>query len=93
MDRLSAENIKIKLQTLPGWNYSSDAISKDFTLSDFRAAVAFVNRVADLAEQMNHHPEWSGVYNKVTIRLTTHDAGGVTMMDVGLAHKIEETLE
>jgi 4a-hydroxytetrahydrobiopterin dehydratase len=65
-----------------------DAISRSFRFKDFNAAWGFMTRVALAAEAMNHHPEWSNVYNQVDITLTTHDAGGVTGRDLKLARKI-----
>ena len=77
--------------TLPGWRLlpDRDAISRDFKFKDFRAAWGFMARVALLAERHDHHPEWSNVYNRVAITLTTHDAGGLSARDVGLAQAID----
>lgn len=66
-----------------------DTISKRFTFTDFNAAWGFMNRVALVAEKANHHPEWSNVYNRVDIVLTTHDAGGLSQKDIELAEKID----
>jgi 4a-hydroxytetrahydrobiopterin dehydratase len=76
---------------LPGWSpvEGRDAITKSFKFKDFNAAFGFMTRVAMLAEQMNHHPEWSNVWNRVDITLSTHDAGGLTERDVKLAEAIE----
>jgi 4a-hydroxytetrahydrobiopterin dehydratase len=75
------------LKELSGWKAADgrDAISKKFEFKDFSAAFGFMARVALKAEQMDHHPEWSNVYNKVEVQLSTHDAGGVTQKDVDLA--------
>jgi 4a-hydroxytetrahydrobiopterin dehydratase len=72
---------------LSGWSAVSgrDAIKKTFTFADFNAAFGFMARAALVAEKMDHHPEWSNVYNRVEVVLTTHDAGGVTQKDVDLA--------
>ena len=72
---------------LSGWTEVSgrDAISKTYKFVDFNAAFGFMTRVALKADQMDHHPEWSNIYNKVEVVLTTHDAGGVTDKDVALA--------
>jgi 4a-hydroxytetrahydrobiopterin dehydratase len=72
---------------LTGWTTveGRDAIAKRFTFADFNAAFGFMTRVALKADRMDHHPEWSNVYNKVDVVLTTHDAGGVTDKDVELA--------
>ena len=75
------------LQQLKGWSETPgrDAIAKTFKFADFNAAFGFMTRVALMADKMDHHPEWSNVYNKVDVVLTTHDAGGVTDKDVELA--------
>ena len=72
---------------LTGWAETSgrDAISKTYRFADFNAAFCFMTRVALKADQMDHHPEWSNVYSKVEVVLTTHDAGGVTDKDIALA--------
>ena len=77
--------------SLPGWRVlpERDAIARDFKFRDFNAAWGFMARVALLAEQRDHHPEWSNVYNRVSITLTTHDAGGLSERDVGLAQAID----
>ena len=75
------------LAQLPGWTAvdGRDAITRRFTFKDFNAAFGFMTRVALKADQMDHHPEWSNVYNRVDVVLTTHDANGVTAKDVDLA--------
>lgn len=75
------------LQQLKGWSETPgrDAIAKTFKFADFNAAFGFMTRVALKADQMDHHPEWSNVYSRVEVVLTTHDAGGVTDKDVTLA--------
>ncbi len=82
------------LPTLQGWNHQAerDALTKRFTFDDFVGAFGFMTRVALLAEKADHHPEWSNVYNKVSITLTTHDAGGVTDKDVKLAGEIDRLI-
>jgi len=72
------------------YDANADAISRDFKFKDFSEAFAFMTRVALLAQAANHHPEWSNVYNKVSITLTTHDAGGVTANDIALAEAIDK---
>ena len=71
------------------WDVKRDAIARSFTFQDFSAAFAFMTRVALAAEQADHHPEWSNVYNKVYILLTTHSAGGLTEKDINLAKAID----
>jgi len=73
-----------------GHDAKTDALTRDFKFKDFSEAFAFMTRVALLAQAANHHPEWSNVYNKVTICLTTHDAGGMTARDVALAEAIDK---
>jgi len=70
------------------WIIDGNSIKQDFEFADFSEAFAFMSRVALLAEKMNHHPDWSNVYNKVKITLSTHDAGGVTQLDLDLAAAI-----
>ncbi|MCC7166758.1 MAG: 4a-hydroxytetrahydrobiopterin dehydratase [Rhodospirillales bacterium] len=79
------------LAGLAGWREASgrNAIAKDFRFKDFAQAFAFMTRVAGVAEAMDHHPEWSNVYNRVAITLATHDAGGVTDKDIALAQAID----
>jgi len=86
---------RAKLATvLPGWSRTPDrdAIRREFRFRDFNEAWGFMNRVALLAEQQNHHPDWSNVWNTVRIELSTHDAGGLTDNDVRLARAIDTLL-
>ena len=81
------------LQSLPAWRAAADereAIARDFKFADFNAAFAFMTRAALMAEKLDHHPEWSNVYNRVAVTLTTHDAGGVTELDLALARFMDE---
>jgi 4a-hydroxytetrahydrobiopterin dehydratase len=80
------------LSELAGWTLVSgrEAIGKQFKFADFNAAWGFMSRVALVAEKMDHHPEWSNVWNKVDVVLSTHDAGGLTEHDVKLAKKMDE---
>lgn len=67
-----------------------DAITRSFKFRDFNAAFGFMTRIAMIAEQMNHHPEWFNVYNRVDVVLTTHDTGGVSALDITMARKMDE---
>ncbi|MBH76690.1 MAG: 4a-hydroxytetrahydrobiopterin dehydratase [Dehalococcoidia bacterium] len=88
--RLSSDEIGEVLARLSGWAVDGDdGIRKTFKFEDHITAMGFVNRVAMAAEVMNHHPELSIVYSTVEIRLSTHDAGGVTQLDIQLAERIE----
>lgn len=83
--KLSEAEVKAAMRTLPEWSGINDEIQRTFKFDDFARAMAFVNRVAEAAEAMRHHPDVLIRYNKVTLTLTTHDAGGVTELDVQLA--------
>lgn len=88
---LSDDARRAALTGLPGWTEVAgrNAITKSFRFADFNQAFGFMTRVALTAERMNHHPEWFNVYDRVTITLATHDAGGVTERDIALARFIE----
>lgn len=90
--RLSASEREAALGGLSGWRHDggADAITREFKFKDFSEAFAFMTRVALLAEAADHHPEWSNVYNRVTITLSTHSAGGLTEKDVKLASAIDK---
>lgn len=82
--------IERQLSQLKGWTVKKKALNKSFTFRDFSEAFGFMSRVALQAEKMNHHPEWSNVYNKVSVSLSTHDAGGLTELDFKLAKLIDK---
>jgi len=90
-ERLDAGAREAALKELPGWRWDEgrDGIAKSFRFADFSAAFGFMARVALAAERADHHPEWSNVWNRVDILLTTHSADGLTMKDVVLAREIE----
>lgn len=92
ISRLTDQEIAAALARLPGWNQvdGRSAIVKKFQFADFNEAWGFMSRVALLAEQQNHHPEWFNVWNRVEITLSTHDAGGLSARDVKLAEAIEQ---
>lgn len=87
---LGAARAKI-LAELEGWEEvrGRDAITKTFQFKSFNQAWGWMNRVALVAEKMDHHPEWANVYGRVEVTLSTHDAGGVTQLDIDLARKME----
>jgi 4a-hydroxytetrahydrobiopterin dehydratase len=88
---LSQTEIQGKLRAVPGWELAKNkAIHKKFTFANFKDALAFVNKVGELAEQSNHHPDITINYNKVSLSVTTHDAGGLTTKDFDLAGHIEK---
>ena len=85
---MECKNYKQKFEKMNGWEQTSDgreAYSKLFKFADFKQAFSFMTSLAMKAEQINHHPEWENVYNKVTITLTTHDKGGITELDYDMA--------
>lgn len=85
MATLTEQEITRQLSTLDGWALDGDAITRRFGFDTFPAAMDFMARAALKIDAMNHHPEWSNVYNRVDVRLTSHDAGGVTARDIELA--------
>lgn len=95
VEQLSEAERADALDGLPDWDVDEarDAITRSFTFDDFSQAFAFMTQVALLAEKADHHPEWSNVYNRVDILLTTHDAGGLSERDVDMAQKIDALVE
>ena len=91
MKKLDPSARSAALKEISGWSdvQGRDAITKKFEFKDFNAAFAFMTRSALLAEKMDHHPEWFNVYNKVEVTLSTHDAGGVTDNDIGMAKAMD----
>lgn len=92
--RLTEAERDAALPGLAGWSLRADglAIEREFRFSDFSEAFGFMTRVALLAEKSDHHPEWSNVWNRVHITLTTHDAGGLSQRDIAMARAIEGVL-
>jgi 4a-hydroxytetrahydrobiopterin dehydratase len=90
--KLSDETKRDALAKLAGWTPvgGRDAIAKSYRFKDFNAAFGFMTRAALVAEQLNHHPEWFNVWNKVDVTLSTHDAGGVTELDIKLATAMDD---
>ena len=87
VEKLSAKDLAKAMKQLAGWKKAKgrNAIAKTFVFADFNEAFGFMTRVALAAEKMNHHPEWSNVYKKVEVVLTTHEADGLTSLDIKLA--------
>jgi len=88
--RLSDSEIRTRIESLPGWEIRDGGLYRELKFDSFVAAFGFMTSVALVAERMNHHPEWSNVYGTVRIRLTTHDAGGITENDFALAAAISD---
>ncbi len=91
VERLSGDERKAALEALSGWSEVSgrDAIHKTYRFADFSEAWGFMARAALVAEKLDHHPEWSNVYNRVDVTLTTHDASGVSALDLALAMALD----
>jgi len=87
--KLSDSELERGLRELPGWSLSAGKLRREFAFRDFNAAFGFMARVALVAEQLNHHPEWWNVWNRVRVELTTHDAGGLTSLDLELARRMD----
>jgi 4a-hydroxytetrahydrobiopterin dehydratase len=90
--KLTDSERQAAMQELAGWTAveGRDAITRSFRFADFNAAFGFMSRVAMMAEKLDHHPEWFNVYNRVEVTLSTHDAGGLTGLDVSLARFMNE---
>src|SRR5437763_1488820 len=93
MAKLDADAIREALRGLQGWTLGEDAIRKEFSFRGFRAAIAFIDRLAEKAQAARHHPDLENHYNVVVVSLTTHDEGGVTEADLQLARDIESVVE
>jgi len=89
MPILGDEEVAAALADLPGWQQARDGIRKTYEFPDFAGAMKFTNRVADLAEAANHHPDLLVQYRKVTLTLSSHDVGGITKRDIRLAREID----
>ena len=88
--KLSQAELAVALKGLPGWSVADGKLRRVFEFKDFSAAFAFMTRVALAAEKMDHHPDWSNSWNKVTVELVTHSAGGLTANDTALAQRMNE---
>jgi 4a-hydroxytetrahydrobiopterin dehydratase len=88
--KLSDKKITSALKKLKGWSLRGGKLHKEFTFKDFVRAFGFMASVALIAEGLNHHPEWSNVYNRVVIDLSTHSEGGITGFDIEFARKVEQ---
>jgi 4a-hydroxytetrahydrobiopterin dehydratase len=90
-EKLTADDRAAQLAAMDGWSEAKDgtAITKTFKFDGFEAAFGFMTRVAIRAQSMDHHPDWSNAYNKVVVELSTHDAGGITTLDIELAEYMD----
>jgi 4a-hydroxytetrahydrobiopterin dehydratase len=88
--KLDEHELTSALQRLRGWTIQNDKLHRDYKFPNFAHAFGFMATAAVLIEKMNHHPEWSNVYSRVSVDLTTHDVGGITQRDVDLAELLDE---
>jgi 4a-hydroxytetrahydrobiopterin dehydratase len=89
-EKLSNEAADARLSTLPGWTREGEKLHRVFTFADFSEAFGFMARAALAAEKLDHHPDWTNVWNRVSVDLNTHDAGGITELDFRLAAEMNK---
>jgi 4a-hydroxytetrahydrobiopterin dehydratase len=87
--RFTDDELAAAVQSLPGWTLQNGRLHRDYEFPDFAHAMGFMATAAPMIEKRDHHPEWSNVYNRVAVDLTTHDSGGITKMDTDLAMVLE----
>lgn len=93
MKKLTDLEIEKRLEKLTEWDFYDDALHTEYEFNSFKDCISAITRIAFECEALNHHPEWTNVYNLLTIKLTTHDAGGVTELDFQLAEAMEKIVE
>ena len=93
MSKLSEDQIESRLLRFPDWDYFDDALHAEFEFESFKDCFSAMSRIAFECEALNHHPNWTNVYNVLTISISTHDAGGVTQKDFDLIEAIEAIVE
>ncbi|MEJ6567209.1 MAG: 4a-hydroxytetrahydrobiopterin dehydratase [Flavobacteriales bacterium] len=93
MKKLTDFEIARKLESLEDWDFYDNALHTDFEFDNFKDCMSAMNRIAFECEALNHHPEWTNIYNTLDIKLTTHDANGVTLLDFKLASIINQIVE
>jgi len=93
MSSLSDKQINLQLEELAGWQREGNSIVKTYHFSDFIEAISFMNQAAFHAEALEHHPEWRNTYNIVEVRLTNHDTGGISSLDIRLAKRMEHIIQ
>ena len=93
MSSLSDKQINMQLEDLAGWQRDGNSIVKTYHFADFIEAMSFMNQAAFHAEALEHHPEWHNTYNVVEVRLTNHDTGGISSLDIRLAKRMEHIIQ
>ena len=91
MGKLTTDDLAAALAELPGWSRQGESIERTYSFANFRVALGFVGFVAEVAEEMGHHPDIDVRYNRVRLAVTTHDAGGLTAKDLELARRIDRS--
>lgn len=91
--KLNEQELAAALEALPGWSLAAGKLHREYKFADFTFAFGFMATAATAIERMNHHPEWLNVYNRVMVDLMTHDAGGITKLDVELAKLLDSIAE
>ncbi|MFG0248067.1 MAG: 4a-hydroxytetrahydrobiopterin dehydratase [Phycisphaeraceae bacterium JB051] len=91
--KLADAQISARLEKHPEWTRENHALNRTFVFEDFDQAFAFMSKVAEIAKNMNHHPDWQNVYNKLTINLSTHDVDGISDLDFEMMEKIDALLD
>ena len=86
---LEKSELEEAISKFPKWEYQEESLKQDFIFSDFREAFEFMVQVAEIAETLNHHPDWSNSWNKVSIAISTHSSGGLTALDLKFVEKVE----
>ena len=89
-NRLTDDELATLSTRLPEWTSDGTTLSREFRFDDFAAALGFMSEVAEIAESLDHHPDWSNSWNRVAVSLTTHSAGGLTLLDLALAEAMDE---
>ena len=93
IQKMTSAQIEAELKNLHGWELKNEKLHRELKFKNFVQAFGFMTQIAILAESMDHHPEWSNVYSRVTIDLTTHEAGGISQRDIELVQKINQVLD
>ena len=93
MSHLTDAQVELQLQDLKGWTKEGDAIVKTYVFNDFVEAISFMVQASFRAQELEHHPEWTNIYNEVHVRLTTHDLNGISSNDIRLAKRMEHIIQ
>lgn len=93
MSHLTDAQVELQLQDLKGWTKEGDAIVKTYVFNDFVEAISFMVQASFRAQELEHHPEWTNIYNEVQVRLTTHDLNGISSNDIRLAKRMDHIVQ